>query len=248
MNSPRFRFSIFTMLVLVALVGGVLTAWRHWVFWPAQQERLGELILVSFPKPQMVDEIETMVRHNPALMNQQGLMTWAAMYGSSEFCEDLLDAGCDPNESSENGPVIVWAVILRRVEIVTELLEHGADVNALCTNNGQSLLTIAAKLGDMPMCVELIEHGADVSHVSYEGFYVLHGGVISRNHELVEYLIRSGSTYAPPFKWYTPLEYAVGLRDAYGNHEFADDCVEVIRVLAEHFPDEADKLERKGEL
>ncbi|PQO37518.1 ankyrin repeat domain-containing protein [Bremerella cremea] len=243
------RYSIFTMLVLIALVAAGMAAWQQWVMWPAMQDHLRELILVDRPSSDIREQVQRLVRRNPRLVQEPLLMTWAVRHGSVDFCEDLLDAGRDPREFESVAPLIYWSARAGRIDMVEFLLDRGADVNQLTSEDHYSPLTVAASMGNMPMCVTLVEHGANVNHTSKTGQQVLHAAVNSTNYELVEYLLRSGATYGAPYDRPTPLEYAIIRRNHasfYG--PYRDKFAEIVRILAVRFPDEAETLELEGAL
>ncbi len=176
-------------------------------------------------------------------------MKWAVEHGSIKFCEDLLDAGLDPNEPVSFAPPMIWAVLARRPEIVTLLIDRGADPNQLNQIQYQSPLDVAASLGDMPMCILLVEHGADVNHVDIQGLVTLHQGVQSGNYELVEYLLRCGAIPPDSYNVPTPLEYAIMMRNRMRrNSQRWNRQEEIVRILAVRFADEADTLEKEGVL
>lgn len=243
------RYSIFTMLVLIALVAAGMAAWQQWVMWPAMQDHLRELILVDRPSSDIREQVQRLVRRNPRLVQEPLLMTWAVRHGSVDFCEDLLDAGRDPREFESDAPLIYWSVAARRLDMVEFLLDRGAEVNQTEGNSDDSPLSLAATMGNLPMCVLLVEHGADVNHVNQDGYHVLHRAAFSSNYELVEYLLRNGATVSAPYSYPTPLEFSIMLRNhasPYGSYR--NKLAEIVRILAVRFPDEADTLELEGAL
>src|ERR1035441_10316491 len=70
---------------------------------------------------------------------------------------DLVD-----NKSNRKWTALYWAVVSDHTDVAVYLLANKADVNAK-TDNGDSLLHMAAYLGNEKMAVLLLAHGADVS-------------------------------------------------------------------------------------
>lgn len=106
----------------------------------------------------------------------------AAYNAQPEVCQLLLQAGADPNATSQpTGETVLHQTITksgdpRRTHIVRALIAAGADVNRKTAPNvstqsfardirtrGESPLHRAAAYGDLEMILALIEAGADIS-------------------------------------------------------------------------------------
>ncbi len=88
----------------------------------------------------------------------------ACKKGYLSTVKELLETGVDPScvDEEHSGTPLHWAVWAGHAEIVTLLLEHGAEVNV--TNaDGRTPLIVAAGLGRAAIVDRLIEAGADKS-------------------------------------------------------------------------------------
>lgn len=67
------------------------------------------------------------------------MLHMAALFGHTELCELLLNAGADVNIRNRQKPFFAWtplitAAFCRQTKVCTLLLSRGADVNALCNH------------------------------------------------------------------------------------------------------------------
>ena len=101
----------------------------------------------------------------------------AALYAraSVSLIKELLDKGANPNQNVKNRKhMLTSACENQNKEIFNTLLEHGADVNAVCAATGKSALTVAARARSPDKFVEkLLIRGADVNHKDHDGRSVL---------------------------------------------------------------------------
>ncbi|CAM1306442.1 TANC2 (predicted) [Pycnogonum litorale] len=81
----------------------------------------------------------------------------------------LLIAGADPNAKVSAGchrvPVVIVAAKLGLVDLVSLLIEFNADVNAKSTENGMTVLSYAAVVGNMDILRMALIEGAKVNEV-----------------------------------------------------------------------------------
>ena len=79
----------------------------------------------------------------------------------------LLERGADVNVGSNYwGGLLTIASIKARVDLITLLLEHGANPNS--TSNGESVLHAAVNYGCLACVKALVEAGADVNAPTYD--------------------------------------------------------------------------------
>jgi ankyrin repeat protein len=83
----------------------------------------------------------------------------------------LLQHGANANErDTRKTPILMWAAFLGQLDVVTDLVEHGADVNASNPATGDTPLHFAAGSSDNPSVVEfLIAHGANRAARNQDG-------------------------------------------------------------------------------
>ena len=110
------------------------------------------------------------------------VMCQAAMFGSKEMLEYLLDAGGNPNAQSKDGQSALICCFgyggkgKDCVEKAKLLVERGADVNGRDKEGGETVLMKALPYG--PDIVKLLlDKGADVNAKDSEGKSVLHRAI-----------------------------------------------------------------------
>ena len=131
-----------------------------------------------------------------------------AQYGRSEPLMNLIDEDervtADARDD-EGCTLLQWAAINNRHDIVTKLLDRGADVNATGGILSETALQWSVRQGALEAAVVLVNRGADALHIGTEGLNALHLAVIFKHSELILYLCRSAiSLLAPPL----PTPYA----------------------------------------
>ncbi|HEY4839735.1 MAG TPA: ankyrin repeat domain-containing protein [Candidatus Acidoferrales bacterium] len=110
---------------------------------------------------------QKLIRDNPGNINKKGPagstpLMYAALYSDVDSVRQLLKMGADPNLQNEAGATaLMWAT--DNLEIVTELVEHGADVNAKSGDSRTPLLIAAGRYGAAPVVKSLLDHGANPS-------------------------------------------------------------------------------------
>lgn len=108
----------------------------------------------------------------------------------------LLADGADPNVMESDGffsnPIMRTAVRNGNTEIVSQLIEAGADVNAV-DSKSRSILHWAVSEGETGMVRLLIDAGADVNAQDDEGFTVLPKAVNANNAEMTRMLLDAGA-------------------------------------------------------
>ena len=117
-----------------------------------------------------VDRVRAMLRDDPALLDRRSAdgfppLGLAVFFGNRDVAKFLIDEGADVNAAADNpqrvAPVHAAAAVCDH-EILTLLLERGADPNAR-QQNGYTPLHTAAARGDIEMARLLLSHRADPS-------------------------------------------------------------------------------------
>jgi uncharacterized protein len=79
-------------------------------------------------------------------------------------------------------------------ELASALLDRGADVNALSTNQMQNMPLHAAVAGRKPAVIKLLlERGANVNARQHGGWTALHGAAQAGDRQIVEMLLAGGA-------------------------------------------------------
>ena len=115
----------------------------------------GEPVITNAASPEMV---RTLISHGADInaVDREGywLLKSAAEEGDYQFACELLDLGADPDATSTGATALHTAVMHDQLEIVTALLQHGADPNAYDVDSWTPLM-FAQSLE----CVELLLSG-----------------------------------------------------------------------------------------
>jgi ankyrin repeat protein len=110
---------------------------------------------------------QKLIHDQPDRINKKGPagstpLMYAALYGDVDSVRQLLKLGSDPNVQNEAGATaLMWAT--DNLEIVTELVAHGADVNAKSSDSRTPLLIACGRYGAAPVVKLLLDHGANPS-------------------------------------------------------------------------------------
>ena len=107
---------------------------------------------------------QKLLRDKPGHINKQGAggstpLMYAALYGDMDSARQLLKGGADANIQNEAGATaLMWAT--DNLEMVSLLVEHGADVNAKSRDSRTPLLIASGRYGAAPVVKYLLDHGA----------------------------------------------------------------------------------------
>ena len=103
---------------------------------------------------------------------------------------DLLEAGDDPNQMASSGHESTPLMLAARHapgEVITELIERGAQVNARSPETGQTALMIAASSNNTAAAEALLAGGADIDTVDQAGLKAVnHGARAGRGSAVVK--------------------------------------------------------------
>ncbi len=134
--------------------------------------------------------------------------------GDSQEVARLLRTGADSDTKVEflaEAPVLLIPILKKDVEIVTLLLENGANPNFKVTLQGEKVtpLHLAIKFKNMPLVKALVESGASFEGIDSHGSKPLHIAASDNQLGIVEYLVSKGAPIdSRDAKDRTPLHWA----------------------------------------
>lgn len=161
------------------------------------------LTAVSYGQHQIV--IRLLAHHaNFTVKNESGFtpLALAAYSGKVETSKALLDAGAEIDTKTGDYHSLYGkttplglAVMQDHADMVTLLIDRGADVNAVCLH-GRTPLMMAVGSDDstIEIASKLLENGAKVNVQDNNGRTPLMGAVLSRRGDLVTLLLEHGAS------------------------------------------------------
>jgi uncharacterized protein len=134
----------------------------------------------------------------------------ACRKGDKKTADILLDKQADINQKAGDiqSPAISWAVLSGNIELVSDLLDRGADIDAT-TNNNSSPLLIAAGNGNTNTVKLLIERKAKIGKANDNGQTAIMMASKKGHPDCVQILISAGADInTEDKKGITALAYA----------------------------------------
>jgi hypothetical protein len=120
--------------------------------------------------------------------------TECAKKGDIDAVKLFLAEGIDINAVNERGQTaLIRAAEYQRTEVVTLLLEKGADVKFIGGRRTRTALMEAAGAGNCVIMKQLVEKGADINAKDYENTTPLHFACMWGHVEAVSLLIKLGA-------------------------------------------------------
>ena len=117
-----------------------------------------------------------------------------AKKGDFEAAKLFLAEGIDINATNEKGQTaLMRAVEYQRTEVVTLLLEKGADVNFTKAYVNRTAFMEAASSGNPAIMKQLVERGAKINETDKQGYAPLHYACTWGHVEAVKLLIELGA-------------------------------------------------------
>ena len=133
---------------------------------------------------------------NPNATQKSGLtpLMTASRTGNVKIVKALLAGGAkvDATTVEANATALMWALAMGHSEIITTLLEHGAEVRN-STTKGFTPLMFAARNGDIEIARLLIAKGAGVNDLASDGTHVLPFAMLSGQDQFALFLLEQGS-------------------------------------------------------
>lgn len=146
-----------------------------------------------------------------------------AKKGDIEAIKLFLDEGMNINAVNKRGQTaLIRAAEYQREELVTLLLEKGADVEFIGERHARTPLMEAAGVGNNSIIKQLVGKGATVNAKDYEGTTPLHFAVMYGHLETVKLLIELGAD---------PNVQAAGLGRTPMSLAEANGYMEIVQIL-----------------
>lgn len=122
------------------------------------------------------------------LYSHHSCLTWACLYQQEKLAEKILACTKALNKADSGGYVpIYWAVWLRKLPLVEDLLARGARVDIKL---GHPPLNLAAQFGDLEICRRLVSAGAPLDAYDYRGNTALHAAVTGASPAVISFLLK----------------------------------------------------------
>lgn len=142
----------------------------------------------------------------------------AAALGRAPLVREALDTDATlVNAVAPDGfTPLGLAAFFGKADVVTALLDHGADPNAASRNSMQvAPLHSAVAARHLPIATALLAHGADVNAVQADDYTPLHEAAQSGHIEMIELLLRNGANPQAKLRnGQTPLDSARAAKQA----------------------------------
>ncbi|WP_146117661.1 MULTISPECIES: ankyrin repeat domain-containing protein [Pirellulaceae] len=238
MKLPRLRFSMLSLLTIVAGVAIGLVVWQQYVARPEAEKEYARLWYQHVTDDVTSEDVwrfEWLMWQFPEMIVDPRSIEWAAAHGDADLCRCLLERGADPRGRLAEEPGVPTpfdhAVKNNNVGTAKVLIEYGVDPNDK-SSRGVSPLHAAALQGNVEMCQLLLDHGADI-HQSELGGTPLLAALLSGNPQLVELLLEHGAS----FKLRNSLSYREAvIKIGVVNSIPVEDVEAIITLLEERLP------------
>ena len=150
---------------------------------------------------------------NPNAPQKSGLtpLMTASRTGNLKVVKALLAGGAtvDTTTVEANATALMWALAMGHSEIITTLLEHGAEVRN-STTKGFTPLMFAARNGDIEVARLLIAKGAGVNDLASDGTHVLPFAILNGQDQFALFLLEQGADANGRIDGVAALHIAVG--------------------------------------
>ncbi len=136
--------------------------------------------------------LKNLINENDTIINQKNkegftLLILASYKGKNEIVDFLLKNGAEVNAISEMGTALMAAVVVNNTEIITRLIDAGADVN-LNDNAQRTALHLAVQFRIKSSVELLLLHNADKTKIDSNGKTAFEYAVFSGNDEIINLL------------------------------------------------------------
>ncbi len=121
----------------------------------------------------------------------------AASAGDIPVLDALRAHGVNVDQRwATDGSTALYAILnwSRTPDGVVWLLAHGADPNAVFSENGETPLHVVARAWDAPMAEAMVAHGADIGHRRADGRTPYAVAELNGNRAVAEWLVARGAS------------------------------------------------------
>lgn len=244
MKPPRLRFSIFTLLVVTAVIAVGVMLYQRYVVRLAAEDEFKIAIATQEFRGDTFQRMAKLSAQYPDFGRLPGAVSWAVLGGQYDLCERFLEAGgkADDRYVQNQSAPLVFASMQNRRDLAKLLIEHGADVQAPLDHGGfthaaPTYLHLAAQYDRAEMCELLLKHDVDMHAPNNQGETALHLAIRSRNIEVVRLLLEHEAADSTHPKLPSPLALAMNLRDeAVRTQTSTYGYDEIILLLEDHYP------------
>lgn len=135
----------------------------------------------------------------------------ASRTGNAKVVKALIAKRANVNATTgeTNATALMWALAMGHSEIITTLVEGGADVQT-STAKGFTPLMFAARNGDIDVARLLIAKGAGINDLASDGTHVLPFAILSGQPEFAVFLLEQGADPNGRVDGVTALHIAAG--------------------------------------
>lgn len=173
--------------------------------------------LSTAPKIKQKEILKLIIEHkrlDPSLRNWEGANYLHIAIGMASIRKNLdmdivgivktlLDFGVPVNGLDNRGrSPLFFNAYFQNVELVSILMERGADINMKSYNSGIVPLHIVAEYDNTKMIDLLLLNGAEINATCNQGYTALHFACLKRNEKTINFLLERGAR--------------IGLEDDYG--------------------------------
>ena len=178
---------------------------------------------------------------NIALARGETPLMTAASIGDIEIVNALLSARADVNvaESQRKQTALMWAIAEGHADIVSSLIDHGADLRAR-SKGGYTPLLFASLNGKIESAKILVSMDVDINEISSDKSSPLLIAAAAGHDKLTQYLLEQGADpHAIDYKGFTALHYAAMKRNMTGSvvallAKGADANARIVRIGADN--------------
>lgn len=105
----------------------------------------------------------------------------------------IREENIDPNATESNGiPLLIITIMHGRLDIISLLLEKGADPNVVFSQREDFSTPLLSSYHSLAITKELIRYGANVNYAVPQGFTALHCVCLKGSYGVIRELVESG--------------------------------------------------------